>query len=770
LVYAPFKEPSYENNWLLGVQLAYGQFRTEQSAIILNDLGLDIGCLEIIKVHNNFFKSTARLDKLRCMLQYGSKAFELENALLAASCNLGAFNIEEVTNKTVSDVFTEKSKITENFDNYVLWNILWDRLKNQYGYDSKGTPSVKDFVVYIFESSYKRTILHDTNTHSETLILLKHWKSSPEFKNGLYEKISKFALEQLGFENKLRDESLDILKTFDDYRTIEEEIILKLGKKVESETVSSREISMVVADRKDTYWYPDYKYMYDGLLYARETQELIGSFTFDVNDYEQALKNYSDRWYKIDYSYRKFSYCVQTDIKAKNLLADIQKVIEKMYLNSFLRPLNEAWMPYVEKMADSGWNYKGYLFNQKNFFFEVLQPVIKSDRTAIVIISDALRYEVGFELASEINQTDRYVAKVQPMLANIPSYTQVGMASLLPHGELKVDGSSTTVYSGDQSTAGKEGRRAVLENYSGNSNDVKVFDISEVLNLTTEQLRCHVRDCKIIYVYQNVIDDRGEKDLINACNDAVKQLKDLVVRFGSSNTTLLYITSDHGFLYQQQDLAETDFLADGAVTGKEINKKDRRFIYGKGLNETHGTIIKNLSDIGFANTDNLQVAFPNSILRFRLSGAETHFVHGALSLQELVIPMIEVTKGRSMDISSVGLQMLTDVKSITSGSLVVKFFQTDAVTDKCKGYDASFGIYAEDGTLISNEELKSIDSTAVVGRDREFQVAFTLNKAADSYNGKYVNIIVQQKKAETGRFVDIINQKVRLSRGFELDF
>ena len=55
-------------------------------------------------------------------------------------------------------------------------------------------------------------------------------------------------------------------------------------------------------------------------------------------------------------------------------------------------------------------------------------------------------------------------------------------------------------------------------------------------------------------------------------------------------------------------------------------------------------------------------------------------------------------------------------------------------------------------------------------RDREFSVVFILNKAADGFNGKYVNLVVEQKKEETGRYVDLIKQKVRLSKGFGLDF
>jgi len=50
-----------------------------------------------------------------------------------------------------------------------------------------------------------------------------------------------------------------------------------------------------------------------------------------------------------------------------------------------------------------------------------------------VIISDALRYEVGDELTSIIRQEDMFEATIEPAISMLPSYTQLGMASLLPN-------------------------------------------------------------------------------------------------------------------------------------------------------------------------------------------------------------------------------------------------------------------------------------------------------------------------------------------------
>ena len=44
-----------------------------------------------------------------------------------------------------------------------------------------------------------------------------------------------------------------------------------------------------------------------------------------------------------------------------------------------------------------------------------------------------MRYEIGDELLSLIRQEDRYSAELEPALSMLPSYTQLGMAALLPN-------------------------------------------------------------------------------------------------------------------------------------------------------------------------------------------------------------------------------------------------------------------------------------------------------------------------------------------------
>jgi hypothetical protein len=53
---------------------------------------------------------------------------------------------------------------------------------------------------------------------------------------------------------------------------------------------------------------------------------------------------------------------------------------------------------------------------QRTFFDKWVRPFLKDNKKIIVIISDAMRYEIGDELMTLIRQEDRYTASIEPSL------------------------------------------------------------------------------------------------------------------------------------------------------------------------------------------------------------------------------------------------------------------------------------------------------------------------------------------------------------------
>src|SRR5262249_56538593 len=88
------------------------------------------------------------------------------------------------------------------------------------------------------------------------------------------------------------------------------------------------------------------------------------------------------------------------------------------------------------------------------------------NRRAFVVISDAFRYEAAQELVRELNGKYRFEATLSSQLGVLPSYTALGMASLLPHKSVAFKAGGDVLVDG-QPTATLEQRSAILQAVEG---------------------------------------------------------------------------------------------------------------------------------------------------------------------------------------------------------------------------------------------------------------------------------------------------------------
>lgn len=72
---------------------------------------------------------------------------------------------------------------------------------------------------------------------------------------------------------------------------------------------------------------------------------------------------------------------------------------------------------------------------QRDFYS---RSVKNAKERTVIIISDALRYEVGRELFQKMLDDPKCTAKLDVQLSVLPSYTRLGMAALLPHSEISM--------------------------------------------------------------------------------------------------------------------------------------------------------------------------------------------------------------------------------------------------------------------------------------------------------------------------------------------
>lgn len=389
-----------------------------------------------------------------------------------------------------------------------------------------------------------------------------------------------------------------------------------------------------------------------------------------------------------------------------------------------------------------------------------------------MVISDALRYEAGEELLRRIRQEDRYDADLLPALTLLPSYTQLGMAALLPHESLAMEGDNTNaVLVDDRSSQGTENRRKILDRaLPGQATALQADDL---LRMNRDESRALFRDHDVVYIYHNRIDAVGDKrdseeQLFEAVEKALDELILILKRLTNANVTNMLVTADHGFIYQDQTLDESDF-AGSEASGAQILHHDRRFVLGRGLEPSPSFKKFAFADVGLQG--DLEMLIPKSINRLRVRGSGSRYVHGGASLQEVVIPILRINKKRQSDVALVDVDILRGATSVIStGQVSVAFYQSEPVTDKVQPRVLRAGLYTQTGELISDQQELTFDLTAENPRQREQRVQFVLTRAADAANNQEVTLRLEELVPGTTHYREYRTVRYTLRRSFTSDF
>jgi uncharacterized protein (TIGR02687 family) len=305
------------------------------------------------------------------------------------------------------------------------------------------------------------------------------------------------------------------------------------------------------------------------------------------------------------------------------------------------------------------------------------------------------------------------------------------------------------------------------------SGTAKAMRADELLGLNKEDCRSLFRENDVVYVFHNRIDATGDKKeseerVFEAVEETLQELIKILKKLTAANATNILITSDHGFIYQNRPIEQSDF-ADVVIQGSEIYHQDRRFVLGEGLSPNPSLRHFTAEQVGLSG--GMEIQIPKSINRLRLKGSGSRFVHGGASLQELVVPVLKINKKRQSDVSCVGVDIMRGGTSvITSGQLSVAFYQTEPVNSKKQPRKLRAGIYAKDGELISDSHELTFDLTSENPRERELQIRFLMSRKADEVNGQDVTLRLEEQLPGTSHFREYKIAIYTMRRSFTSDF
>jgi uncharacterized protein (TIGR02687 family) len=371
------------------------------------------------------------------------------------------------------------------------------------------------------------------------------------------------------------------------------------------------------------------------------------------------------------------------------------------------------------------------------------------------------------EREQRIAQMNRMETTMKPaMVSTLPSYTQLGMAALLPNRELSYEKEQDEVYADGISTKGTENRKKVL-----NQRILKSLAISakDFLDITTP--KTYFKYFDLIYIYSNKIDFVGdkretEKEVFKATEEEFDHIIKIVEQIRNGNGSNILITSDHGYLYQNEELDESDFT-DFKPMGNYF-ADTRRFVIGNNLQPGNAVKTWNSEDVGLKTGRQIQIT--KAMNRLRKQGSGTHFVHGGSMLQEITVPVLHIHIGKTIDVGQVDVDILNKRSKLTTNNQTISFYQSEPVSEKTKELSLRIGFYDANGGLISDVVTLTFDSQSNETTDREKKHQFIFKNQLSKLNGQEVTLRLEKPVNNSSEYTLYKEFPYKVSVMFQAEF
>jgi hypothetical protein len=417
-------------------------------------------------------------------------------------------------------------------------------------------------------------------------------------------------------------EGISQLQTKDDF--IHEILSRKefIAKKVEN--FWSRENGIIVWDQLQTIC---------DLIESIDTFKLALS---GIANKEDLILAYCDKYYKIDMLYRKYLEKLRSDSET---LENFTVWVERIYIE-FLDKINSKFSDYLSN--EKTWSMGDILF-QGDFLNKFEK---RGNGKRAIFIIDALRFELGKELEERLS--GEYGISLEPMYAQIPTKTQIGMAFLLSPRKTRITFNKTDISVQDENGLDLSVKRDREQYILSRLEDFDTINLNKLNQMKSSDLK---NMKKSLVVFSTDIDKAGETGGIDWLIFFKTLLQDIatgIIKLLKNGFSDAHIVTDHGFLVFKDEEEKFRTHIDEYNKNNIIMKRSR-FLVGE-----------NIANQGFIKfqaegTNNTLLYFPRGISYFEYDT----FHHGGISLHESIIPYI-IVKPKAGEPSKVDVRL--DIK------------------------------------------------------------------------------------------------------------
>lgn len=762
LVYSANPKPSPQENWLLDTLLYSSEFSADATLVLMHELGVaDPGLRPVFEKYKQFFANQTRVDRF---LSYGLEKHteqSVEIAILSALCRQKVAGLEGVLQSVLSESLNDaENEVYKNICRFAGADVFWKHVRREYGYLFED-PSLRKLAIMLLVSALRHSSDAQfpeswDNYVSERRANCYIWVNNfMRHFSEAYDRLSGMVEDELDVKTHTQSLwSIDDFAESDIFRFFDQAIIVRIRDGLLAEVTEYDHWESIVTGRTLTYWYKEYRDLYSALLNAIGVLRFRSEHQSELCGSSNALfELYFKEYFRMDQYYRRFyaAYDRRADV---DVLKPLRERVESVYTGWYLQQLGVIWSDAVAGELADNWIIPG-AGQQTSFFGDfVRRRHLQKNERAFVIISDGLRYEIAEELKQMLSSVYPGITSIKAVQGVIPSYTSLGMAVLLPHGNVEIDDGDQVLVDGQRSK-GTLDRQAILER---TGHKCRAVTLTRLVDMTTDEMREEFRDVKVVYIYHNRIDATGEeaateRDVFTVVEKALEEICAAVGALRSKvSATHIYITADHGFIYTRDPLEEIDKISKSELEADCIS---RRYALSRKPSYVKGTVSVNMK---YLLGRDYYAVVPRGYLRYRMQGAGQNYAHGGASLQEIVIPIVSYksTRDERHQVGKVDLELKTRTRRITNMIFPLEFMQKEPVTARLQPRNLALYFVDEGGRRISSEARITVDSTSSDPNKRLYSPRFTLKP--EKYDRSKPYYLIAEDLDE---LVDSVHMKVQ---------
>lgn len=788
VVYRAGEEPAPTEDLIYDLRLRATRFSCTEEGVWAEECGVPAELASVLADHAAFFNRKERIAALAESTLPKTTLPELELAMTAAALGIREGTTRDVARAMARRLVTELARGKDEALRAVtaagLADALWRTLRGELGYrvPDGSAPSSQDLAFRLVEGTLGDLVEDKWQmAPAEASRVMGGLASNARTKDAYEWVCSEYGGAAFSLVPE-QSRSYEGLAAVEHVPQADLWMLTRLAKDAVAGTLDRKAVEDLATRRSGAPCAAPYANHYASLVALARLSEALKCYQAEASaatTMGELMEGYATSWHLVDRRYRelRLHYGYVSQGRFGQALEPAVKAVEARY-DSFLSDCAARWQ---EHLLDVGPWPSASLPSQADFFRDHVArrvPDASAGHRVGVIISDALRYECAADLVERLNASKakglsgRSKATVEARAGMVPSYTQLGMAALLPAGKMEIDPATALVTKDGQTTAGTKARQTLVVSAIPGSLACQADELPD-------DLARAIASAPVVFVYHNVIDRVGDKQAterrtFRAVEDALAEIERIAARLLQAGCGTVLVTSDHGFIYQGRDLESKDFAdVDGLqlLKGAEgvDSERTRRFVVSDVLPKNPLLIEYTSSELSLVGGHLIGV--PRGAMRLRLSGSGARFVHGGVSPQECVVPVVvvEQVKAKAAAHQSGVSAFPVGRPVITGPSVMLDVYQEEPVGDLVVPTSVKVGAYAKDGRLLSpSEVMLELSSASASSDDRKVRVRVDLTDDVDAVG--VATLRVSRQVGASNAFKPVWERDYQVNRAFGMDF